>query len=114
MKEKQIVHVGTFGQPQGLKGDVKINIFTSSFDSFKILKRYFIENNESVLIFENLRQVGKKIIGSIKNCKDRNAALLFRGKKIFTFRDNFPKSKENEFYVIDLIGCEVFDLKKIF
>ena len=43
MKKKELVHVGTFGQPQGLKGDIKINIFTSSFESFKMLKNFFIQ-----------------------------------------------------------------------
>ena len=30
MNDKQLVHVGTFGQPQGLKGELKINILDAS------------------------------------------------------------------------------------
>ena len=65
MKKKELVHVGTFGQPQGLKGDIKINVFTSSFESFKILKFFFIDDQKSALVFKTLRKVGKKIIGSV-------------------------------------------------
>ena len=111
MNNQSFVHVGTFGQPQGLKGDVKFNILTSSLVSFKKLKFLFIEDTKSKLVFKELRQVGKKIIASIDNCKDRDAALSFKGKHVFAMRDNFPKTKDNEYYVVDLIGCKVFDKK---
>ena len=109
MKEKQLVHVGTFGQPQGLKGEIKINIFTSSLESFKLLKKYFIQNENTILVFKELKQIGKKVIGSIEGCKDRDYAISLRGKKILTLRENFPKTKDNEYYVVDLIGCKVLN-----
>lgn len=114
MREKNLVHVGTFGQPQGLKGDIKINIFTSSLESFKALQKYSIEDGESVLVFKALRKVGKKIICTLEKCKDRDAALLFKGKHILSSRENFPQIKNSEYYVIDLIQCEVLDMKNNF
>ena len=111
MKEKKLVHVGTFGQPQGLKGEIKINIFTSSFVSFKLLKKFFIEDEKSELVFTTLRCVGKKIIASVDECKDRDSALLFKGKHIFSFRESFPKININEYYIVDLIDCDVMDIK---
>ena len=111
MQEKKLVHVGTFGQPQGLKGDIKINIFTSSFESFRELKKYFIQDDKSVLIFKALKIVGKKIIGSIEECKDRETAILFKGRHILALRENFPKIKNSEYYVVDLIDCKVLDMK---
>ena len=112
MKKKDLVKVGTFGQPQGLNGDIKINIFTSSFVSFKMLKSFFMEDGKSSLIFKSLRKIGKKNIGSIEGCEDRDAALNFKGKHIFTFRKNFPKTNNDEYYVLDLIDCEVINVKQ--
>ena len=112
MKKKEFVQVGTFGQPQGLKGDIKINIFTSSFESFKMLKSFFMEDGKSSLIFTSLLKIGKKNIGSIEGCEDRDAALNFKGKHIFTFRENFLKTNNDEYYVLDLIDCEVINLKQ--
>ena len=113
MKKKELVHIGTFGQAQGLKGDIKINIFTSSFESFKIINNFFIENEKSSLVFKNIKKIGNKIICSIKNCNDRDAALLYKGKHIFSLRENFPPTTENEYYVVDLIGCKVLDYNNI-
>ena len=112
MKKKELVHIGTFGQPQGLKGDIKINIFTSSFESFKMLKNFFMEDGKSSWIFKSLRKIGKKNIGSIEGCEDRDAALEFKGKHIYTFRENFPKTNNNMYYVVDLIGCKVINIEK--
>ena len=113
METKDLVHVGTFGQPQGLKGDIKINIFTSSLESFKILNKYFIKNEDefSNLFFKSIKKIGKKNIASIDQSKDRDEALTFRGKNIFTLRQNFPEIKSDEHYIIDLIGCNVIDTK---
>ena len=112
MKKKEFVQVGIFGQPQGLNGDIKINIFTSSFESFKRLQSFFMEDGKSSLIFTSLRKIGKKYIGSIEGCEDRNAALDFKGKHIFSFRENFPKTNNDEYYVLDLIDCEVINVKQ--
>jgi len=111
MKNKDLVHVGTFGQPQGLKGDIKINILTSSLESFKILKNYFMQDGEIILHFTALRKIGKKNIASLDGCEDRNAALDYKGKYIFSLKENFSKIDEGEYYVIDLIGCNVFNLE---
>ena len=111
MKNKDLVHVGTFGQPQGLKGDIKINILTSSLESFKILKNYFMQDGEIILHFTALRKIGKKNIASLEGCEDRNAALDYKGKYIFSLKENFSKIDEGEYYVIDLIGCNVFNLE---
>ena len=113
MKIKDLVHVGTFGQPQGLKGDIKINIFTSSLESFKILNKYFINDKDDFneLFFISIKKIGKKHIASIDLSKDRDEALTFRGKNIFTLRKNFPEINSDEHYIIDLIGCNVFDTK---
>ena len=109
---KNYVFIGIFGQPHGLKGEIKIDIKTSSLESFKILKDYFTEENTPALIFKDFKKVGKRIVASIENCTDRDEALLYKGKHIFTLRKNFPKNKDDEYYVIDLIGLSVVDLKK--
>ena len=112
MKKNDLVHVGTFGQPQGLKGDIKINILTSSFESFKILKNYFMEDGKTIFHFIALRKIGKKNIASLEGCEDRNTALDYKGIHIFSSKENFSKISEDEYYVIDLIGCDVLNVEK--
>mgnify|MGYP006229065287 CR=1 FL=1 len=112
MKDKDYVLVGIFGQPHGLKGEIKINIKTSSLDSFKILKNYFIEGEKLFFTFKKIKKIGKRIVASIENSQDRDEALSLNGKKIFTLRQNFPKIQDGEYYVVDLVGSCVVDLNK--
>ena len=110
MNNKLLVHVGTFGKPQGLKGEIKINILTSSLESFKLLKQYFKDNGESKWNFISLRKIGKKYVASLQGYEDRNAALLLKGKYIYSFRENFPPTKENQYYSLDLRGLTLLPL----
>ena len=112
MRNKKLIHVATLGQPQGLKGEIKINIHTSSFESFKNLNQFFMEDGISKLIFKSFRVIGKKNTLFIKGCENRDTAETYRGKKIFTLRENLPKINNDEYYVADLIGCKVINTKK--
>ena len=94
--------------------EVKINILTSSFDSFKKLKNYYFENDKSSLVIKSFKKIGKNYSVFLEGCNDREKALFFKGKKIFALRKNFPKIKEDEYYVIDLIDCDVFNINKNF
>ena len=66
MKKNKLIHVGTFGQPNGLKGEIKIHILTSSLESFKNLDKYFVDEKLLKVSFKSFRFVGKKIIVSIE------------------------------------------------
>ncbi|MBM3590253.1 MAG: 16S rRNA processing protein RimM, partial [Alphaproteobacteria bacterium] len=55
-------------------------------------------------------QVGDKIcIVKIEGINDRNQAEVLRGKELYVLRENFAKTKKNEFYISDLIGIDVVD-----
>ena len=112
MKKKELILVGVFSQPLGLKGEIKINIYTSSFESFKKIGKFFLEDDKSEINFKSLRNSGGKNYGFIKGCNDRSDVEKLKGKKIFAFRENFSKIKENEYYAIDLLKCTVIDMKK--
>ena len=112
MKNKKLIHVATFGQPQGLKGEIKINIHTSSFESFKNLNQFFMEDGVSKLIFNSFRVIGKKNTLFIQGCEDRDTAETYKGKKIYTLREHLPDINSDEYYVNDLIGFKVINMKK--
>ena len=111
MNKQNIVHIGTFGQPKGLKGEIRIIMFISSFESFKMLRQYLMEDGVTEWHFVKLRYYGNKLFAMLEDCQDRDAALALQGKKIYSLRKNFPKTKNNEYYVIDLIGCEVKNIE---
>ena len=111
MTKKQLIHIGTFNQPLGLKGEIKIIIHVSNFELFKSLSPYFSDDGLATWVFNHLHINKDKIIASLKNCNNRNCAEKLKGKKIFSYKNKLPKIKKNQFYISDLINCEVKTLK---
>ena len=107
--------MGTFGSPIGLKGEIKVTMLTSSFESFKMLKVYFNEDASEKWNFIKMRTLNKNLLVHPHDCNNKDDAEKFRGKKIFSQLSNFPKTNKDEYYFKDLIGCSIFMLngKKI-
>jgi len=94
---------------QGLKGEVKVKLFTATPDAlprygvlhtgdgrrFKITAFRPAKEGEAVIAFEGVR--------------DRNQAEALKGTELFVERAALPEAGEDEFYHADLIGLEVRD-----
>ena len=108
MSNKDIILVGQFGSPLGLKGEIKVNIMTSSFEVFKDLKKYYNFDGTIAWNFENILFKNNKCVVQIKELFSREDVLGLKGQKIFSNKKFFPKTKDNEFYINDLTDCMVF------
>ena len=107
MSNKDKVLVGEFAAPIGLKGKIKINIMTSTFEVFKKLNNYTNIDGSVVWNFKNVTLRGNKCIVSVDNCFLYEDALKLKGQKIYSNKNTLPLTKDNEYYVVDLIGCKL-------
>ena len=107
MNKSNIVHVGTFGAAIGLKGEIKINLLTSSIDVFKSLGIYFNLEQSIEWKFNSILIRKDKCIAHPSHCKTRNDAEELINQKIFSLKENFPATMDNEYYVSDLILCKI-------
>ena len=107
MKKKQLVHIGSFGRPLGLKGEVKIIVNTFEFNTIKSMSSYLINERGLIWNFQYLKIRKDKLIGKFQECNSRNCVEKLSGKKIFIDKSNLPKTEKNQFYVFDLINCKV-------
>ena len=107
MSKSNFVHVGTFGAAIGLKGEIKLNLLTSTLDVFKSLGEYYNIDQSIKWSFEYILLRQEKCIALPIHCKNRNDAEQLKNQKIFSFKDNFPSTKSNEYFVSDLIKCKL-------
>ncbi len=107
MNKSNFVHVGTFGSVIGLKGEIKINLLTSSIDVFKLLKQYYNFDKSINWKFDYIVMRKEKCVALPSHCKNRSHAEELKNQKIFSFKENFPPIKSNEYFVNDLISCEI-------
>ena len=47
-----------------------------------------------------------------KKCNSRETALILKGEKIYSYKNNLPTTKNNEFFISDLIGCNLISKDK--
>ena len=107
MNKSKLVHVGTFGAAIGLKGEIRINLLTSTIDVFRSLDHYYNFDQSIKWTFESIVMRQEKCVALPSHCKNRNDSEELKNQKIFSFKANFPLTELNEYFVSDLIGCEI-------
>ena len=95
--------------PHGLKGDVRVKLFTSAADKLGEYGAVHTRDGK-VLNIASARDVkaGEAVV-SFKGIADRDAAEALKGAEIFVSRDALPALDPSEFYHADLVGLPVYD-----
>ena len=103
--------MGKFINPIGLKGDLRINIYNKDNYSLKIGTKIILENSV-VLEIEKIRISDPKSYIKLLNYNTRNQLESIKGKEFYLPRDQFAPLKQNEIYIVDLIGSKVLNKEK--
>ena len=107
MNKSNFIHVATFGAAIGLRGEIKVNLLTSTIDVFRSLDQYYNFDQSIKLSFESIVMLQEKCVALPSHCKNRYDAEELKNQKIFSFKENFPSVNPNEYLVSDLIGCDI-------
>ena len=95
-------------KPQGIKGEIKVECYTSDLDFFMSLKNFYI--GETIYNITNIRIMGKFAFIKTQEINSMNEAETLRGKILLAPKPNNEPSKENfEFYINDLEDCCIKD-----
>ena len=107
---ENLVNIGTIVGTHHLRGSVKIN---SIFENIELIKneRVLLEKSDKkkLLVVKNIKRLNdKKAILNFEEIDNIDAAKELNGYKVKIRRDLLPKRDEDDFYVKDLFGIEVF------
>ncbi len=99
--------IGEVLKPQGIRGELKIKTFTDYPEDVKAFKTLYIDGAAYKILSYRVGTDGFAYVG-LRGIPDRNAAELFRGKKIEGEREDAPALEEGQYYIVDIIGlsCE--------
>lgn len=89
----------------GLKGEVRLKLFTDSADSLKHYAGFDADGQALTLV--SVRQAGAGAIARFKEVADRTAAEALRGIALTVPREALPPLEDGEYYHADLIGLPV-------
>jgi 16S rRNA processing protein RimM len=91
----------------GVKGEVRLKLFTASADSLRARPLLVVGGVERRLI--DVRDGGKTAVARFEGVFDRNAAEALRGALIEIEREALPPLAEGEYYHSDLVGLGCTD-----
>lgn len=100
--------VGQVLKPQGIKGEIKVKYISPDPKRFKTLKKIFVkkEKLESYLI-ESVRISDKFVFLKLFGINNREDSESLRGCDLLIEKENLVKLLPNEYFVHDLIGCQI-------
>ncbi|MBE7086203.1 MAG: 16S rRNA processing protein RimM [Clostridiales bacterium] len=99
--------IGEVLKPQGIRGELKIKTFTDFPEDVKAFGTVYIDDIAYKILSFRVGNDGAAYLG-LRGIPDRNAAELFRGKKVEGNREDAPALEEGQYYIVDIIGlsCE--------
>jgi 16S rRNA processing protein RimM len=106
----EFFEIGYINNTHGLKGDVKVRSFMSDEKRFEKLGKILIDVKNTLKEYEieTVRYQSDNVILKIKGVDDIDTAEKLKNCYIKIPRAEAEELEENEFYIADLIGSEVY------
>jgi len=106
MTDKRVALAAVAGA-HGVKGEVRLKLFSDSAASLASHKIVFVGDAERRLL--SVREGGKTAVARFEGIGDRSAAEALRGQLVEVDRSALPPLEEGEYYHADLIGMPCVD-----
>ena len=107
--------MGKLLKPRGLKGVLWLSIFNEIDSSLKKGKKIWVklENKHfSNLLIESLFISGDKSWIKLNGYNSREDAVQLSGLPFSISRSDFPSLSDEDFYLVDMVGCNVIDINQ--
>jgi 16S rRNA processing protein RimM len=110
----ELIALGTLGRPHGLTGELPLRAYNAEgVDLAGVelpLPVRLVQNGAArELTLVQIRPAGQGVLVRLEGVSSREAAAALTNGELWVRRDRLPPPAEDEFYVDDLVGCEVVD-----
>lgn len=108
---EELFQVGSITQTHGIRGEVKVFPLTDDISRFKNMKNLLLDGGKEGYIsleVENVRPQKNVVILKFKGIDNINDIEKYKGHGLFVTKENRVKLKKDEYFIADLIGCEVY------
>lgn len=98
--------IGEVLKPQGVRGEIKIKPYIDDTADIKRFKTIYIRGREYKVLACRVDASAAYLV--LSGIADRDAAEPLRGAEVEALRSEAPAPAEGRYYIVDVIGCEVF------
>ncbi|MEO0451017.1 MAG: ribosome maturation factor RimM [Pseudomonadota bacterium] len=103
-----LVVIGVILGAHGVRGDVRVKSFTAEPEAIFEYAPFFDERGASLIDPIKARPAKEHFIVSPTAPKQKEEWDRLKGTKLYAPRDILPEPEDDEFYIEDLIGLDVF------
>ena len=102
--------VGVITSPHGVAGEVNVFPTTDDPKRFRRLKEAILVQGktEKTVEIEGVKFFKQMVILKLKGYDDRDAVEKLRNCSLFVERENAVRLQKDEYFIADLIGCDVY------
>lgn len=104
---REFFSVGVIINTHGIKGELKVNPLTDNLVRFRKLKTVLIDGIQREIVWCKLQT--DKVILKIEGIDTIEEAIKYKGKFLDVKREDAIVLPENNYFIADLLGCEVSD-----
>lgn len=103
--------IGLIANTHALKGELKVKPYTSDSKRFEELKQILVDFNGKLISYdiEKVRYQGDMILLKLKTIDSIEEAEKLKNHYIKIPRSSAKELDEGEYFIADLIGCEVYE-----
>lgn len=107
---KQFLQVGVISSTHGIWGEVKVFPTTDDPARFKKLKKVLLDTGKERLELEiqSVKFFKQFVIVKFRGIDNINDIEKYKGKSLMVPREDAVQLEEDEYYIADLIGMEVY------
>ena len=109
------LEIGQIVNTFGIKGMVKVKPFTDDIRRFDKLKTVYVEKNgnQTEYEIEEVKYHKDMVLIKLKGINKVEQAEMLRNAYLTVSRDSVEKLEEGRYYIIDLLGLEVYTDEEI-
>lgn len=107
---EQFLQVGVISSTHGIRGEVKVFPTTDDPARFKKLKNVLLDTGKERLELEiqSVKFFKQFVIVKFRGIDNINDIEKYKGKSLMVPREDAVQLEEDEYYIADLIGMEVY------
>ena len=106
-----ILEIGQIVNTRGLRGEVKVNSFSSDSKRFEKINEIYIKEGASLKSLKITKVTYNKnqVILKLENINHIDEAEKLRNKYVYVKKSQLEKLPKGTYYIADLIGLDVFE-----
>ena len=106
----EYLEIGQIVNTNGLKGLLKVKPFTDDITRFEDLESIYIQKEKDLIEFkiQDVKYAKNMVLLKLEGIDDIEEAEKYKNLYLKINREDAVELEDNSYFIVDIIGCEVF------